>query len=265
MLESIVNTGFENACLIVSNEYFYEWHESTYGNNINQYIHTREYMIDKDDETDEAGHEKDFDHAQNDERDSDFKTRSATKHAGKWTKAALRGYGSEYPLPSVMIGTFDSITGAISRPGNEVSGWAAQIASLVDAKSIDALIVDETSQLWSGYALALLPSLRRVERIVLVGDSHQLAPYGASMIPNMQSLFDAALHIKAIPHTMLNETFRLSPLVASVISSKVYGRQLQVRRDTENQAKFFSYVDISVKPRLQHPIAQDLIERMLAG
>eukprot|EP01035_Chromulina_nebulosa_P006574 gene6574-8884_t len=43
ILESIEGTGFEDACLLVSQEYFYEWHQSSYEGSVKDYVHTREY------------------------------------------------------------------------------------------------------------------------------------------------------------------------------------------------------------------------------
>ena len=261
VLESIVNTGYEDACLVVSTEYFYEWHETAYDGGLGKYVHTKEYLFDK---AKKAGmHQKKYHgHDPDDRAAHDFKARESKQHQGKWTSIAVDGLQAGTRLPSVLIGTFGCITGAVTSPNGQ---WATQVNNLLNLQSIDALIVDETSQLWSGYSLALLPSLRQVQNIILVGDSNQLAPYGVDDIKCMKSLFDEGLCHSSVPHTTLTETFRLSPIVASVISSKIYNDQLQVRRSPENEVKFYTYLDTKIKTHLRNPTSLGLIQRMLAG
>ena len=262
VLESIVNTGYEDACLVVSTEYFYEWHETAYDDGgLGKYVHTKEYLFDKGKK---AGmHQKKYHgHDPDDRAAHDFKARKSKQHQGKWTERAVEGEQSGKRLPSVLIGTFGCITGAVTSPNGM---WARQVNNLLNLQSIDALIVDETSQLWSGYSLSLLPSLRKVQNIVLVGDSNQLAPHGVDDIKGMKSLFDEGLSHTSAPHTTLTETFRLSPIVASVISSKIYNDQLQVRRSPENIEQFYTYIDTKIKTHLRNPTSLSLIHRMLAG
>ena len=201
--------------------------------------------------------------------DQGYEPEVTDMQAGMWDQVAYRRHGTERPLPSVIIGTFSDISGAVSR---NISAWqcdqlwATQVASLVHAESIDAVIVEDATQLWAGYALVLLPSFTNVANIILVGNKH-LAPNQirlSSIASGLPSMISAASLCEAIPHTKLTETYDLLPSVAAFLSSKVYAGSLSMSRCAETQAKFDSYLQTDVQPLLRNPIAQALVHRLLA-
>jgi hypothetical protein len=194
ILESIVKTGFEEACLVVAQEFFYEWHEEAYGE-LSTYVHTKS--------TTPKAHNGHAQHGRSgsgagggntavDRSARDFRKRVAVSHVGKWSDAAALEEAAESSnnktgRPAVVIGTYGSIAlsglneGAAAKKLGAQS-WAKQVQRLVDSDSIDILIIDETSQLWSGYGLSLLGRLSGVKNVVLVGDEKQLAPHGVPQV-----------------------------------------------------------------------------------
>ena len=182
-----------------------------------------------------------------------------------WSQAAFEGYDAMHPLPSVVIGTFADIGGAFSRLNEPMKGdhhWATRVARLVDAGSIDAVIIDMATQLWEGYALALLPKLTNVENIVLVGDE-QLEPTEIGYISRLPSLLSSALRCSNIPHTALTESYSLSPSVAEFLFSTVYDGRYSLHRCAETSAMFDLYLQSKIQPWLRNPLAQALIQRLL--
>lgn len=188
VLESIVNTQFEEACLIVSQEYFYEWHEGAYGQSLSNYVHTKTRLRDQDRQQAAPQHQRtSVDMADPARRAGvDFRERASVAHHGKWTEKASQGGECPQSAPRVLIGTYGCIANAVAE--NKARGWRQQVENLLERESISAVIIDETSQLWSGFALGLLTRLPKATRIVFVGDDQQLAPYGVTDIPGLVSL-----------------------------------------------------------------------------
>lgn len=282
ILESIVATGYENACLVVSQEYFYEWHESSYEKSLSYYVHTRERKEDHN-------HMHDDRHAEGNGKKSsgggsssrpptgssrgprcedreavDFLPRTSVKHEGKWTQCASSN-DSNCPRPRVVIGTFGCMAGSLSRGSKE--GFGVEVSRLVDVTTITMVVIDETSQLWEGYALGLLSLCPNVEHFVFVGDDKQLAPFGASEVRGLRSLFTAALRCSdsLVPKTMLNTTFRLTPTVAAVISSKVYNGELQVCRPADADEEFLVHFKGIAKRMKRESVARALVNRFTMG
>lgn len=252
ILESIHATGFENMCLIVSQEYFFEWHEQSYAESLGHFVHTKS-----------KSHTTSTSHSHHSNLYDDFKERIQKDHIGKWTDTAKNGSSAD-SLPSVVIGTYGCIAAAIVNSKGikrKISGekWCDQVMNLLKIDKIDMIVVDETSQLWEGYGLGLFSHCNRMSRLVLVGDDKQLPPHGDGQIDGLQSLFKSALSNKNIPSTLLNSTFRLAPSVASLISHEIYGGKLLVSRDGASDNKFAS--KIATTPSGRNGIANLIISR----
>jgi len=233
ILESIVAQGYEKACLIVSNGYFYEWHESSYTRHLADYIYTKDRQSDGHD--DRTSNSKRFttniDRTAHEREEADFRPRNQIPHKGKWTEPDAK-------TPAVVIGTHGCIANCVMKKKAKIGSWANDVNKLLMIKSIDMLIIDETSQLWEGYALGLLKSCPNIKNLILVGDDNQLAPYGEESIKNLRSLFKAGLRHSSVPNTVLNVTYRLPNVIASIISSTVYNGELEVYRDDQSDADF---------------------------
>ena len=139
---------------------------------------------------------------------------------------------------------------------------------------IDMIIIDETSQFWDGYALGLLARCSKVTNIVFVGDDKQLAPYGNDDINGLRSLFNCALNYRCntnsiinnqtIPHSLLNQTYRLTPMVASIISSQIYNGELHVNRFPElDNAFLIKFKDVAGS--LRDCVTKDLLTHYFQG
>lgn len=153
-----------------------------------------------------------------------MRARHAEAHVGKWTDFANNPTAEGRP-PSIVICTYGTAAAALLNPGGPTSKARAR---LIHWPSVSTLVVDETSQLWAGAALGVLCRVPRVEHWVLVGDQHQLPPYGYADVPGLASLFDVATAHADVPTVTLNETYRLPPAVGTPISHFVYSDQLRV-------------------------------------
>ena len=205
ILESIVAQGYEEPCLIVSNGYFYEWHESSYTRHLADYIFTTDR--DSDGHDNRTSNSKKFSsnigRTAYEREEADFRPRNRIPHKGKWTEPNAN-------TPAVVIGTHGCIANCVMNRKKAKNGsWVCDVNSLLMIESIDMLIIDETSQLWEGYALGLLKSCPNIKNLILVGDDNQLAPYGEESIKNLRSLFKAGLQHSRVPNTFLNVTYRL--------------------------------------------------------
>ena len=244
LLDVALSRGIMGACLVVSNMHKYKLLDSATRARLAPHVLLRHL-------------------------DQGYEPEVTDMQAGMWDQVAYRRHGTVRPLPSVIIGTFSDISGAVSR---HISAWqcdqlwTTQVASLVHAESIDAVIVEDATQLWAGYALVLLPGFTNVENIILVGNEH-LAPNQirlSSVASGLPSMISAASLCEAIPHTKLSEFYGLLPSMAAFLSSKVYAGSLSVSRCAETQARFDSHMQTDVQPLLRNPIAQALVHRLLA-
>ena len=215
-----MKTGFQEACLVVSEGYFFEWHEEAYlGEKLSDYVHTKCAF---EDETKKRGGGGEKHRRAADREHVDFRPRKEREHVNKWMKVAKGEDKKAESKPVVVIGTHGTIANNGGIRKEAAFGWPEHVQNLLAINSIDMLIVDETSQLWSGYGMSLLAPLSRLKNIVLVGDEDQLAPYGVSEVPSLKSLFDASITHPSVPHSVLNTTYRLSPPMAQLLSREIY-------------------------------------------
>lgn len=73
---------------------------------------------------------------------------------------------------------------------------------------------------------------------MLLGDEHQLQPFGADRISGLASLFDVALAHTGIPKVLLSDTFRLPPIVSELIAAHVYAGAIVCRRNEAADSLF---------------------------
>ena len=244
ILESIHGTGFDDVCLIVSTEYFYEWHEGSYAGSLRDLVHTKS-SVSLAHEHDDRGK---FNYSresgrQTRDRNDDFNGKGSVSHIGKWTKTSESMTGRR---PSVVIGTHGCLSLALSRGASKKKGklisWVTSVKNLIAIDSIDMVVIDETSQVWEGYFLELMKLCKKAKRFVFVGDDKQLPPFGEDSLENLSSLFSASLKCSFIPNVMLNTSFRLTPAVASLLSSKLYGGGLIAHRNLGTDHDFVSFL-----------------------
>eukprot|EP01036_Dinobryon_divergens_P030194 gene30194-39397_t len=234
ILESLVKSGFDEACLIVSEDYFYEWHEEAYtGLTLGKYVHTKASF----DDPQKSKKTWPVNFQAKSRATIDFRPRGEKVHPNKWLRVAAGDCEEIDAKPVVVIGTYGTI--ALNGFPNPAScGWQLQVQNKLDIGTIDMLIIDETSQLWLGYGKSLLPRLTAVKNIVLVGDNAQLAPYGEDKIPYLKSLFDATAKHPSVPSSVLNITYRLTEPVAQILSREIYGNGLVCERVVRQQLTF---------------------------
>ena len=218
----------------MSNGYFYEWHESSYTRHLAGYIFTTDR--DSDGHDNRTSNSKKFSsnigRTTHEREEADFRPHNRIPHKGKWTEL-------DSTTPAVVIGTHGCIANCVMKRKKAKNGsWVNDVNSLLMIESIDMLIIDETSQLWEGYALGLLKSCPNIKNLILVVDDNQLASYGEESIKNLRSLFKAGLQHNRVPNTVLNVTYRLPVAIASIISSTVYNGELEVYRDDQSDADF---------------------------
>lgn len=219
----------------MSEEYFYEWHEEAYeGESLGRYVHTKSTFVDAS-----RGTRAGSDGTAEGRAARDFRERSQTEHVSKWLDVANGTDKDESSKPVVVIGThgaisFNGVGESKSKGpsgGKKASGkWAGQVQNILAIHSIDMLIIDETSQLWSGYGLSLLSRLPSLKNIILVGDEDQLPPFGVTQVPTLRSLFDAAITHRDIPRAVLNVTYRLPRPIATLLSQTIYENNLTCER-----------------------------------
>lgn len=90
---------------------------------------------------------------------------------------------------------------------------------------VETIIIDEASQIEIGDYIPVLSRFSKLQKLVLIGDDKQLAPYGHNQVDGLQSIFE-------IPHLregaiFLNIQYRMPQPIGSFISEHVYGGGLQ--------------------------------------
>ena len=170
----------------------------------------------------------------------------------RWDATLSGSGGAAAEQPSVVIMTHGSFMASPafaspSAPGvrpRAPSQWADSVARLVGLKSIATVVIDECSQLWEGHSISLMGRFPASSRLVLVGDDHQLPPYGSEAASKAlpageasKSLFDAARECApAVPITQLDVSYRLGSPVAEVLADAFYGGSLSVSRNAARDA-----------------------------
>lgn len=255
ILESICSTGFEDACLIVAEEFFLEWHELSYHKSYEQFVYTKDRL-------DEASSSRPKGSGKVTARDRghhDFRERKTKRHVGKYDPQVADG-----PMPEVVIATQGLIATTLVQ-GFDIKkgGWQSNVKKLVDFASIDMVIIDESSQLWSGYLLGWFSALKNLQSLVIVGDEKQLPPFGQEQVSGMKSLLSEALTATPpVPDTLLDVTWRLPSCIAEFISSNVYDNQLRSERYIDSDAKFCTCLQ-GVVHLISNPVMRELSERFL--
>ena len=231
ILESICNTGFEDACLLVSESYFCEWHQDSYHHLLSTFVHTKE----KVDMQKETSFKRGKSVRAEDRAAHDFRERNVVKHVGKYSKLPPEG-----PKPSVVIATNGCIASSLVKGFNATTvGWHNDVKRLMDWSAIDMVIMDESSQIWEGYALSWLPCLSKLQNLVIVGDEKQLAPHGEDRVDGLRSFLQAASAVVPhIPARLLDETWRLPTCIAEFISETVYSGQVKSKRAEASDSEF---------------------------
>lgn len=121
-----------------------------------------------------------------------------------------------------------------------------ELVQPADAKDVRpwAVILDESSQVWDALLLPALSKFNldgkpwtKLERLVFVGDDHQLSPYSeqTGRIRSLRSAFDAARdlheqHPEQVPLADLRITYRLPKPLAAAISKYFYSSILEYSR-----------------------------------
>ena len=242
-MESLVKTGFEDACLLVAESYFYEWHEEAYEQqSLDQYVQTKSTFVDVSNSRAATAN----DGSSKSRAARDFRKRVKAEHDSKWLEVAKGIDTRPESKPCVVIGTYGSI--ALNAVGKKKNGgkndlWADQVKkSIVSPDTVDILVVDETSQLWSAYGPSLLARLPSLKHIVLVGDEDQLVPHGVPNIKFLSSLFDAAIVHQSIPRAILGTTYRLTECMAELLSTVIYKNKLKCFRPPGVDDKFINKI-----------------------
>jgi hypothetical protein len=145
ILESLVKTGFEEACLVVAESFFFEWHEDAYTaeeQKLGQYVHTKCTFDDhmRGSGTRNAGNRAE------DRAAWDFRHRAEQEHDNKWLEVAMGDDKEASSKPVVVIGTHGSIALNGTKGKKPAGSWSWQVQNLLAIQSIDMIIVDETSQ-----------------------------------------------------------------------------------------------------------------------
>jgi hypothetical protein len=236
-LECIVDAGYTSVVLLVSEEYYFEWHEDSYHTRLQNHVVTPRRSKKK---------------ADNVVNGYDL-GRWATEEAG------------------IVILTHGAAVSNLlkSKRNSSAASWASVIRKIVNWNTIESVILDESSQLWEGHSLGLFSKLSHAKHFVIVGDENQLAPYGSdqnvmaekatgfvaagsSSTPTTDdpdrigSLFDLVIrHPRSIntsevhpdsdptmlPVQMLQSTYRLPHSIGNLISNALYGGRLRVDRN----------------------------------
>ena len=247
ILESLVKSGCEAACLVVSEDYFYEWHELAYtAQTLGEYVHTKASFNDTQKSKKKMWP---LNWSAKSRAHVDFRPRDSTVHPNKWMKVAKGESADIETKPAVVIGTYGTI--ALNGYSTASGDWPKQVKNLLGIGAIDVLIVDETSQLWLGFGKSLLPRLTDVKNIVLVGDNAQLAPHGEGKIEHLKSLFDAAAKHPSVPYSVLNVTYRLTEPVTQILSKDIYDGGLVCERVKHHDMTFLR----NMKAVLEAPTA----------
>lgn len=213
-----MHAGYKSAALLVVQGFYYEWHEDSYHIDVSKYVVTP-IKVDKEAERQSGAHGSDA-----------VAPRISTPHVSIWDDVASGRNTSSAAKPSIVILTYASaVYGEIMGPTSE---WRRCMANLVGWDSIGAVIVDETSQLWAGHALSLLPRYSKAKHFILVGDEQQLPPFGSDDQKNgAKSLFDCAISHKDVPVQLHDTSYRLPTTIGDILSEFMYRSKLQIRRN----------------------------------
>ena len=188
---------------------------------------------------------------------SDLNDRAIIKPKSKWD-SALESFGEKKALlsasdiPDIIIMTHGSFISLNAEGGTKRKNT---LRKLVSISTINAVVVDECSQLWKGHAPALFDAFHASTHFVLVGDDRQLPPFGSDAVadskkassssykvtgikPSSKSLFDAARGCSpTVPLTQLNKSYRLTRPVGEILSSAFYGGELEVVRNADRDRR----------------------------
>ncbi|KAH9482282.1 ATP-dependent helicase upf1 [Psilocybe cubensis] len=99
----------------------------------------------------------------------------------------------------------------------------SNVTSLVPPQTV---IFDEASQIEIGDYMSLLHRFKSsLQKLVFIGDDKQLAPYGTSDIPELQSIFEK-LHLRKAA-VFLDTQYRMPVPIGTFISKHVYSGKLK--------------------------------------
>jgi hypothetical protein len=223
------------------------------------------------------------------DRKSDLNDRAVIKPKSKWD-SALESFREEklpssaIDIPSIMIMTHGSF---ISLNAEDKTKRKNALRKLVSTSTVDAVVVDECSQLWKGHTPALFDAFRASTHFVLVGDDRQLPPFGSDAVADLKkasskdkvtsathskSLFDAGRGCSPmVPLTQLNKSYRLTRPVGEILSPSFYGNELEVVRNPERDSRIRERVRKGFEILAQHrhnkdnTIARAVIDASLVG
>lgn len=274
VLESIVEAGNTDVALLVSKEFCLDWHQESYHAHLRPFVVTQEVVDRKQQKRlrevgayarahDGVNHasgdlhdrpkvvpRSKWDHIFGKRKQKTTPPATTTSQSTAGPRIVIQTYGSLISVgegPKAVSG--DKATCVETR---KAASWSDSIMRAVDWSSISTVIVDETSQLWEGHALALLRRAPSTANVVLVGDDRQLPPFGSddektggrndkksasASIPDNQklqaaSLFDCAIAGGIdIPTTQLDTSYRLPEEITSILSPALYGGNLSTERN----------------------------------
>ena len=216
VLQTVVSSGYKNAALIVVKGFYFDWHEENYSSDLQEYVVTP-IKVDKaaEKELSEAGG-----------GGGQARKKLTEKHVSKWNASSAK--------PQISILTYGAaISGELLERN---SNWYANIGEIVQWDTIDAVIVDETSQLWAGHAFSLLSRFSNAKKFVIVGDEQQLPPYGADKGRSglgIKSMFDCIVEHPQVTTQLLNVSYRLPPRIGTLLSNYLYAGSMSFSRKND--------------------------------
>jgi hypothetical protein len=231
LLSALHQHGYNQVALMVAAEYFHSWFELAFSgvlpNVVNPVLANESLLHDSDTAADRTARRH-----EHTAREAGLLSREQieiARAASLWLDTS--GRVKQQPLVNIL--TFGSA--AIAQLG--LSKWHSGVqAELVGWDNIDAVIVDESSQLWEGHLHTLASMFPRASHFIIVGDDKQLPPFGSATCEGSRSLFDAAISHPSVPLQQLEVSYRLPVPVGGVLSTALYGGALSVQRNPRRDA-----------------------------
>mmetsp|Transcript_30104 Transcript_30104/g.35479 ORF Transcript_30104/g.35479 Transcript_30104/m.35479 type:complete len:747 (+) Transcript_30104:53-2293(+) len=182
VLESVVAAGLRSVALVVSSDWMVEWHQDSVLSHLHPFVvtpHVLDHVRQKD-------RKRNGEYA--DGLEGDLNDRALTEPACKWD-ASMNGQTDEIPDVMIMTHSFFSLLesdssgqsdstakkqGGGSKLDKKKSMFRKNVSELLSQNTINAVVVDECSQLWEGHAVALFSKFNVATRFMLVGDDKQV-------------------------------------------------------------------------------------------
>ncbi|RYE85051.1 MAG: hypothetical protein EOO65_01135, partial [Methanosarcinales archaeon] len=258
VLESLLAAGYDDVALMVSRDFFYSWHEHVYSEQLLRHTVTPEA---EDKEVEKLRKNclwlKDDCRARNG---------STVPSAVVLTSSSLLINVSPQLKPFAAGAAAGAVasasTAARSASLRNNMAWSVLMADLLQRDSITAMIVDEASQLWDGTLHRLLVVFPNLRHIILVGDEHQLPPFGEDKAL-CKSAFETVIARSDVSVRSLDTSYRLSVPVARILSNKLYRDKLSASRvEAVDAAAYRTLVNDACRIPERLTFARSVLERM---